>query len=76
MGGRDWLWWSCLLSSSVTARSWRLRAGVPVVEVAARFEVSRQSVHAWIRRYGDGGLGALADRPRRRIPARTRSAPI
>jgi transposase InsO family protein len=40
-------------------------AGVPVVEVAARFEVSRQSVHAWIRRYGDGGLGALADRPRR-----------
>jgi transposase len=40
-------------------------AGVPVVEVAARFEVSRQSVHAWIRRYGDGGLGALADRRRR-----------
>ncbi len=40
-------------------------AGVPVSEVAARYEVSRQSVHAWIARYRQGGLGALADRPRR-----------
>src|SRR6516165_496527 len=40
-------------------------AGVPVTEVAARYEVSRQSVHAWIGRYAEGGLGALADRPRR-----------
>src|SRR5215475_15764596 len=40
-------------------------AGVPVTEVAARYEVSRQSVHAWIIRYREGGLGALADRPRR-----------
>ena len=40
-------------------------AGVPVTEVAARYEVSRQSVHAWIRRYGEGGLGGLVDRPRR-----------
>ena len=40
-------------------------AGVPVTEVAARYEVSRQSVHAWIVRYRQGGLGALADRPRR-----------
>ena len=40
-------------------------AGVPVTEVAARYEVSRQSVHAWIARYREGGLGALADRPRR-----------
>jgi len=40
-------------------------AGVPVTEVAARYEVSRQSVHAWIVRYREGGLGALADRPRR-----------
>jgi transposase InsO family protein len=40
-------------------------AGVPVTEVAARYEVSRQSVHAWIHRYAEGGLGALADRPRR-----------
>jgi transposase InsO family protein len=40
-------------------------AGVPVTEVAVRYEVSRQSVHAWIARYREGGLGALADRPRR-----------
>jgi transposase InsO family protein len=40
-------------------------AGVPVTEVAARYEVSRQSVHAWMVRYREGGLGALADRPRR-----------
>ena len=40
-------------------------AGVPVTEVAARHGVSRQSVHAWIRRYAEGGLGGLVDRPRR-----------
>ena len=40
-------------------------AGVPVSEVAARCGVSRQSVHAWVRRYRDGGLGALMDRSRR-----------
>jgi transposase len=40
-------------------------AGVPVIEVAARYGVSRQSVHAWIARYRGGGLGGLADRPRR-----------
>jgi len=40
-------------------------AGVPVTEVATRFGVSRQSVHSWIRRYREGGLGGLADRPRR-----------
>ena len=40
-------------------------AGVPVSEVAAHFGVSRQSVHAWIRRYAEGGLGGLMDRSRR-----------
>jgi len=40
-------------------------AGVQVTEVAARHEMSRQSVHAWLARYWEGGLGALADRPRR-----------
>jgi transposase InsO family protein len=40
-------------------------AGVPVTEVAERFGVSRQSVHSWIRRYEQGGLGGLADRSRR-----------
>ena len=33
-----------------------LRDGEPVVEVASRFGVSRQSVHSWIRRYEAGGL--------------------
>ena len=42
-----------------------VQSGVPVTEVAARFGVSRQSVHSWMRRYGEGGLGALADRSRR-----------
>jgi transposase InsO family protein len=40
-------------------------AGVPVTEVAARYEVSRQSVHAWVRRYAEGGLGGLMDRSKR-----------
>ena len=40
-------------------------AGVPVVEVAQRFGVSRQAIHRWIRRYREGGLEALADRSHR-----------
>ncbi len=39
-----------------------LRHQVPVTEVAARFGVSRQSVHTWIRRYQADGLAGLADR--------------
>jgi transposase InsO family protein len=41
------------------------RSGVPVIEVAERFGVSRQSVHAWIGRYREGGLGGLMDRSKR-----------
>jgi transposase InsO family protein len=37
-------------------------AGVPVTEVAGRYEVSRQSVHAWLARYRDEGPPGLADR--------------
>jgi transposase InsO family protein len=40
-------------------------AGAPVTEVAARYGVTRQSVHAWVRRYRSGGLAALADRSHR-----------
>ncbi|MEU8268543.1 IS481 family transposase [Sphaerisporangium sp. NPDC049002] len=40
-------------------------AGAPVTEVAFRYGVSRQSVHTWMRRYREGGLGALADRSHR-----------
>ena len=37
--------------------------GASVTEVARRFGVARQTVHAWLRRYGsDGGMGNLADR--------------
>ena len=58
-----------LVEVSVVEQRYRavleVRAGVPVTEVAARYGVSRQSVHAWIRRYDEGGLGALADRSRR-----------
>ena len=39
--------------------------GVPATEVAARYGVSRQSVHGWVRRYQESGLGGLADRPKR-----------
>jgi transposase-like protein len=39
-----------------------LSGGVPVVEVAERYGVSRNAVHEWINRYRDGGPPALADR--------------
>jgi transposase InsO family protein len=58
-----------LVEVSVVEQRYRavleVRAGVPVTEAAARAGVSRQSVHAWVRRYEQGGLGALADRSRR-----------
>ncbi|USX49917.1 IS481 family transposase [Lentzea sp. HUAS12] len=40
-------------------------AGVPVTEVAGRYRVSRQSVHAWVKRYRSDGLAGLADRSHR-----------
>src|SRR5215469_17048616 len=65
-GGRPGL---ALVEVSVVEQRYRAvleaAAGVPVTEVAARSGVSRQSVHSWIRRYREGGLGGLADRPRR-----------
>ena len=39
--------------------------GVPIVEVARRFEVSRQAVHRWLRWYEAEGLAGLADRSHR-----------
>src|SRR5215213_1159107 len=42
-----------------------VQAGVPVVDVARRFGVSRQAVHRWKNRYQSGGLEALADRSKR-----------
>jgi transposase InsO family protein len=42
-----------------------IRDGVPVVEVAGRFGVSRQAVHRWLRWYEDQGLPGLVDRSHR-----------
>ncbi|MDO8732375.1 MAG: IS481 family transposase [Actinomycetota bacterium] len=42
-----------------------IRDGVPVVEVARRFDVSRQAVHRWLRWYEAQGLVGLADRSHR-----------
>ena len=39
--------------------------GLTVVEVAERYGVARQTVHKWIRRYREGGLGHLVDRSHR-----------
>ena len=39
-----------------------IRDGVPIVEVARRFDVSRQAVHRWLRWYGDEGVQGLKDR--------------
>ena len=42
-----------------------IRDGVPIVEVASRFGVSRQAVHRWLRRYENEGLTGLVDRSHR-----------
>jgi transposase InsO family protein len=39
--------------------------GASVTEIAAEMGVSRQSVHAWLARYRQGGLAGLADRSHR-----------
>jgi transposase InsO family protein len=40
-----------------------VRDGATVVDVARRSGVSRQTVHAWLKRYAAGGLTGLADVP-------------
>jgi transposase InsO family protein len=49
--------------------------GWRVVEVAERLGVSRQAVHAWIARYEQGGLAALADRSHRPVSCPHQIAP-
>lgn len=39
--------------------------GAQIIEVAARYGVSRQSVHAWLDRYREDGLAGLATRSSR-----------
>ena len=36
-----------------------------MTEVAAKVGVSRQTLHSWLARYRDGGLGGLVDRSHR-----------
>ena len=69
---------------SVTEQRYRavleVLAGVPVIEAAERYGVSRQSVHAWLARYRDEGPPGLADRSHKvhahpwQIPAELESA--
>src|SRR5690349_24805624 len=69
---------------SVTEQRYRavleVLAGVPVTEVAERYGVSRQSVHAWLGRYRDEGPPGLEDRSHQvraqpwQIPAEPESA--
>jgi transposase InsO family protein len=69
---------------SVTEQRYRavleVMAGVPVTEVADRYGVSRQSVHAWLVRSRDEGPPGLADRSHKvhahpwQIPAELESA--
>jgi transposase len=67
-----------LVELTMTERRYRavleVQAGVPVLEVAERFGVSRQAVHRWRRWYEDEGLDGLADRSDRPRghPAQTR----
>jgi transposase InsO family protein len=39
-----------------------LDTGATITDVARRYRVDRRTVHRWLRRYAEGGLGALADR--------------
>ena len=37
-------------------------SGIPVIEVAERYGVARQTVHRWMARYRTDGIAGLADR--------------
>jgi transposase-like protein len=60
-----------LVELGVTEQRYRavlevLDEGATVTDVARRYGVARQTVHAWLRRYvNDGGLAGLADRSSR-----------
>lgn len=52
-----------------------VQAGEPVVEVAARTGVSRQTIHSWLARYDEVGLAGLEDRSRRPQGCAHRASP-
>ena len=60
---------SVLVELSVVEQRYRavlaVVAGESVTSVAARVGVSRQTLHKWLSRYREDGLGGLMDRPRR-----------
>jgi transposase InsO family protein len=58
------LWELSVVEQRYTAVT-EVLGGMPVTEVAARFGVSRQSVHGWLRRYQTDGLAGLEDRSHR-----------
>ena len=50
---------------------WDVLEGASVTEVARRFGVSRQSVHAWLRRYAaEGAVWVIGRRGRIRVRIR------
>ncbi|MEZ0095709.1 transposase [Streptacidiphilus sp. EB129] len=54
-----------------------IQNGCPLTEVAARYGVSRQTIHTWKNRYLQGGLAALSDHSHRpRVCPRRTSAEI
>ena len=59
------LWESSKMEQRYDAVLGVIRDGFTVTEVAQKFGVSRQSVHAWLKRYEAGGLEALAERSSR-----------
>jgi hypothetical protein len=62
---------SVLVELSVVEQRYRVvlavLAGESVIEVAAQVGVSRQTVHSWLARYRDEGLGGLVDRSQRSV---------
>jgi transposase len=52
-----------------------IKDGRTVTEVAVQWQVSRQTVHAWLAKYEAEGLDGLGDRSRRPASCRIRCQP-
>jgi hypothetical protein len=53
-----------------------LNDGAPVIDVARRFGVARQTVHEWLRRYAADGLAGLADHSSKPLSCPHQMAPV
>ena len=53
-----------------------LNDGAPVTDVARRYGVARQTVHAWLRSYAAEGLRGLADRSSRPLSCPHQMPPV